>query len=634
MKRILLMLCVWTSWVWAREEILDYQVEIAVQRDSTLLIREDITIRAEGDEIKRGIYRDFPVKYQTPKGLTHRVGFQVLSVTRNGEPENWRISNQGNDQRVYIGNKDVILRPDVHRYRLEYRTTRQLGFFENHDELYYNAIGHGWAFPILNGGVTVSFPQNFAEADLKLDIWTGAKGSREKQARIARTGPLQVKAQLTRPLGPREGMTIYIEWPKGLIAEPTRAEEWQRLLEDELVQNPFVRVGALGLLLSVFSYVLLWMRVGRDPEKGVIIPRFVPPEGISPAGARYLMRMGFDATCMAVNLLSLAAKGWLEIHQPDKNDYELHTTGKEGAPLSPEEQRVFEKLLGSRRVFEIKQSNHAILGSARDELKKLCKKAHQGKHFHGNGRYMVPGLAISLGTVGVFAVMSASEEMAFLLLWLSLWTMGVVMLLRQLITAWRNLWGGFTFPRLFQALFISALSTPFVAAELFVGYMLAQQTSVIGVVLLVLQIPIGLIFGRLMKAPTREGRRLMDELEGLKMYLGTAEVDRLHALHPPEMTPAHFDAMLPYALALGVEQEWSEAFENELAGMRDPRAGGYHPHYYHGRSFTSGAAMCGALGSGLASSFSSAATPPGSSSGGGGGGSSGGGGGGGGGGGW
>ena len=633
MKKIFLLLCLQFSLLWAREEILDYQVEITVQSDSSLLIREEMTVRAEGNDIKRGIYRDFPVKYKTPKGLTHQVGFQVLSVMRNGEPEKWRVENKGSDQRVYIGNKDVILRPDVYTYRLEYRTTRQLGYFENHDELYYNAIGHSWSFPILKGGVVVNFPQNFAEADLTLDVWTGAKGSQEKNARIARTGPLQVKAQLTRPLGEREGMSIYVEWPKGLIDQPTRAEEWRRLLEDDVMQNPFVRVAGLGLLLSVICYVFLWMKVGRDPSKGVIIPRYEAPAGLSPAGARYLMQMGFDPACMAVTLLSLAAKGWLEIHQPKKNQYELHTTAKPGDPLSSEEQKVWQKLLGGRQVFEIKQKNHPKLGQAREEVKKICKKAHQGTHFHGNTRYMLPGLFITLGTVATFAWMTASEEVTFLLLWLSFWTLGVVALLKQFIAAWRNLFGAFSFGKLIQALFFTAFATPFVGAELFVGYLLANQTSVVGVIFLILQIPIGLIFGKLMKAPTQEGRRLMDELEGLKMYLGTAEVDRLHAMHPPEMTPEHFDAMLPYALALGVEQAWSEAFEHKLAGMQDPRAGSYHPHYYSGTAFVSGAAMCSALGSGLASSFNSAATPPGSSSGGGGG-SSGGGGGGGGGGGW
>ena len=118
-------------------------------------------------------------------------------------------------------------------------------------------------------------------------------------------------------------------------------------------------------------------------------------------------------------------------------------------------------------------------------------------------------------------------------------------------------------------------------------------------------------------------------------YLEIAEKEELNLRNPPEKTPQLFESYLPYALALGVDQQWSERFASLLASIRTPDGGSYAPSWYNGawNSYNLSEATNG-LSSGLNSSVSSSVTPPGSSSGGGGGGSSGGGGGGGGGGGW
>ena len=143
------------------------------------------------------------------------------------------------------------------------------------------------------------------------------------------------------------------------------------------------------------------------------------------------------------------------------------------------------------------------------------------------------------------------------------------------------------------------------------------------------------IFYHLIKAPTKMGRKIMDEIEGFRHYLGVAEKDRLNLLNPPEETPELFEAFLPYALALDVEQKWSERFASVLAaaGTADSR-GGYSPSFYSGsHTGMDGVMAASALGGALTGALASSSSAPSSSSGGGGG-SSGGGGGGGGGGGW
>jgi uncharacterized membrane protein len=159
-------------------------------------------------------------------------------------------------------------------------------------------------------------------------------------------------------------------------------------------------------------------------------------------------------------------------------------------------------------------------------------------------------------------------------------------------------------------------------------------TSFVFIATIFLYVAVNIVFYLLLKAPTNLGRRVMDKVEGFKMYLSTAEEHRLEKLHPPDKTPELFEKYLPYALALEVDQEWSEKFAGVL--YRAAAHQDYSPSWYHGSRWDG--MNTSQFSSSLASSFSSAITSssraPGSSSGFGGGGSSGGGGGGGGGGGW
>jgi uncharacterized membrane protein len=164
-----------------------------------------------------------------------------------------------------------------------------------------------------------------------------------------------------------------------------------------------------------------------------------------------------------------------------------------------------------------------------------------------------------------------------------------------------------------------------------------SPTPAVPIILIILFVGLALLFSWLIKAPTPRGRALMDEAEGFKMYLSVAEKERLNLMHEPELTVERFESLLPYAIALGVENEWGNRFENALKrSMQDTKT--YNPAWYvgtrPGTASFSPSHFTSTMGKSFSSAISSASTPPGSSSGSGGGGSSGGGGGGGGGGGW
>ena len=161
----------------AQERILAYDSMVVVQADGGLDVTEKITVRAEGDQIRRGIYRDFPTRYRDRYGNRVVVDFEMLGVTRDGRPEPWFTERKPNGVRINTGNDDFLPVPADHSYALHYRTTRQLGFFADHDELYWNAIGTGWAFPIEHGSVEVRLPRPVPVADLQAGGFTGAQGA-------------------------------------------------------------------------------------------------------------------------------------------------------------------------------------------------------------------------------------------------------------------------------------------------------------------------------------------------------------------------------------------------------------------------------------------------------------------------
>ena len=125
----------------AAERITSFLSEVTIGADSVLTVKETIAVVAEGSEIKRGIQRDFPTRYKDSKGLNYVVGFDVLGVKRDGRDEPFTIMSIDNGKRIRIGSADVFLDYGPHVYEITYQTTRQLGYFTDYDELYWNVTG-------------------------------------------------------------------------------------------------------------------------------------------------------------------------------------------------------------------------------------------------------------------------------------------------------------------------------------------------------------------------------------------------------------------------------------------------------------------------------------------------------------
>ena len=129
---------------------------------------------------------------------------------------------QSNGVRVYFGSEATLLAPGEYTYVLRYRTTRQLGFFDDHDELYWNVTGNGWDFPIDAASADVALPGAIARSDHACRRPIPA--SRARKVTTTPRAPTRRRTRCsatTRALAPREGLTIVVGFPKGIVAAPT-----------------------------------------------------------------------------------------------------------------------------------------------------------------------------------------------------------------------------------------------------------------------------------------------------------------------------------------------------------------------------------------------------------------------------
>jgi len=564
-RTIALLALAFSAPVLAHERILSYDSTVAVNADGSLDVTETIKVHAEGNNIRRGIYRDFPTRYKDRYGNRVVVDFTPIEVLRDGRSEPWFTERRPNGIRVNTGNDDFLQVPADYTYSLRYRTTRQLGFFKDHDELYWNAIGTGWDFAIESGSVDVRLPRSVPVDAMRAEGYTGPQGAQWQDYAASLPEAGRAHWRLTRPLAPAEGMTIVLSFPKGIVTAPSKAQRLWWLLKD----NRGVLV-ALAALLGMCLYAYRrWNAVGRDPAPGIVIARYDPPKEYSPAALRFIRKMGADTRCVTSDLLAMAVGGWVRIEREKHflgDKWSLQRTKDSSSGLSAAQRALLDGLFNGSDTLQLEKSNASHLQLAIGKQKQALEAAYAGRMFQRNLGSVGKAFLIGGGGIALAGLLSGGSGLLLIVL------IALVML----------------------------------------GVLIA--------------------FTMLVRAPTPEGRKLLDEIAGLKLYLGVAERDELANMPgpdaPPPLDAERYQFLLPYAVALEVEEAWTRKFTLAV-GAAAAAAATAGIAWYRGGGTGDLMQLTNAIGSSLSSQIASASTPPGSSSGSGGGGSSGGGGGGG-----
>jgi len=476
-----------------------FDAEVVVARDASIAVTE--TIRARFTGAWNGLYRTIPVVYRTPQGFGYRLFLQPLAVTDGaGRPLRYQAGSERHYRKfkIWIPDAQDAARTVVFRYRV----ANALRFFTDHDELYWNVTGDEWDVPIEAASARIRLPAG--ATDLRSLAFTGSYGSRAQDADV-QTLSDGVDIDMRRPLAFHEGLTAVVGWSKGAVAEPG------------VLARALLFLGANWLFtlpLAVFALMLrLWYARGRDPRLRPIVPRYEPPDGLSPAETGTLVDNRADVRDITATLVDLAVRGFLVIEERDREgllglwsskDFTLRRQKTQPGELKPHERAVLHGIfLGhgdAVDLSDLKNEFYRELPGIRDRI----FEALVGRGYYARRPDQVRTTSwIVAAIVGVTSFLAAALA----------WNGGVDLLGAPPLTIFAS----------------GALSAAVVFA-----------------------------FGCVMPARTAAGARALEVVLGFEEFLARVESDRIARV---EKTPAMFEKFLPFAMALGVEQKWARAFE-------------------------------------------------------------------------
>jgi len=583
--------------------IRDYQSDVVVNRDGTTDVTETLRVYFEGSW--NGIFRDLSLQHTTGQGRRTHLDVDVLGVT-DAEGHGLTFAREKPESGVLRLRISVPGASDAERtVVIHYRVNNAVRYFFAadsggvHDELYWNVTGNGWDFPIEHARARFTVPDGALPTEYH--AYTGSAGSTASDATVTVAGQT-VTAEVTRPLGPREGLTLAVAWPAGVLARPSEEALKMRML-----------LSLWPLLLLPLSFVLMlrqWMRHGRDPRAQAIVVQYAPPDEMTPAEIGTLVDNSADLRDITSTLVDLAVRGFIGIEEVEDKHlfglvsnrdwvFHLRTDSTEG--LQAHERRFLDALFSG-----------ASSGPAWGAVKEMRERAAAGQE--------VPAGELAAGSsvpADQPSVRLSSLKNSFY---------------KSLPTIREGI-----FDRLLERGYYLKRPDTVKGAWMAGGIVLAVLSGVGGMTLIDAGLgwvdPVALavggvssgivvaIFGALMAARTEKGARMREAALGFREFLDKVDSDRYRRMiTSPEM----FERYLPFAMAFGVEGRWAKAFEDIY---REP-PGWYAGSGYHSFSATNFSSSMSSMGTSAASTMSS------SPSGSGGGGSSGGGSGGGGGGGW
>jgi hypothetical protein len=469
-----------------------------------------------------GIHRTIPIEYPGPNGTNYELFLQVTSVT-DGSGGKLKY-----DSSISDGARNLkIYIPDAvdatRSVEIIYRVRNGTRFFDSHDEFYWNVTGNDWPVPIDHASATVRFPPS-AAGSLRAQAFTGVYGSKQRDASSEVDGA-QVQFETTSSLPMRGGLTIDIYLPQDILKEPHALTKFFWFLGG----NPLVFLPPVTFV----GMLVVWWYKGRDPDPGIsVAPMYEPPSGISPAEAGTLLDDSIHPRDITSTIVDLAVRGYIKIEETAEKvlifthkDYVFHL-------LKPREQWEPDLAPHERVMLE-----NVFAGGSDTRLSSL------------NNRFYTAVPVIRAD------IMSALKKK------------GIYLLDPQSANGYS----------LGAAV---AILAPFAILQ-YLGWANFFNSVLLLVVCIPLAALIWWLFARVMTAKTVKGGRVRVAVLGFQEFMNRVDGERLKI-----MPPTTFEKFLPYAMALGVEHHWAQAF----AGIvKDPPqwyvgpgvyGGGFNPIFF------------------------------------------------------
>ena len=443
-----------------------------------------------------GIYRDIPLEYPGPHGTNFSLFLKIIRV----------VDSSGNPLKYESSIRGGFRHLKIYipgavdttkTVEIDYSIPNAVRYFPSYDEFYWNVTGNDWPVAIDHASAFVHLPAN-AAGSLRAQAFTGLYGSISHEA-TADVNGANARFETTNPLPMRGGLTIDVYIPKGILQEPgplTRANWFLR-------SNPLVLLPPWALVVMF----CLWWYKGRDPSTGLsVAPMYEPPTDMTPAEVGSLIDDKVNPRDITSTIVDLAVRGFIKIEETvdqglifHHKDYIFHLLipRQKWTGIAPHERVMLENIFAG-------DSSETRLSSLKNRFYTAIPIIRQD-------------IMAALRRKGMYLIDPESAN-AYML-------------------------GG--------ALLVAA---PFVllavtgAADVFGSVPLAVLTIAISALIVWL-------FGRVMTCKTMKGARTRVAILGFEEFMNRVDADRIK-----RMPPDTFEKFLPFAMALGVEHHWAQAF--------------------------------------------------------------------------
>jgi len=487
---------------WAREYIVDwyikdFETEIIVNRDSSLLITERITADCGNLPSKHGIFRILPTQIKTTE-KTIKTPVELVSITDFiGRPLKYStIRSKFNNTTTWkIGDPDVTVKGENY-YKITYLVKNAIRFDNSQfDELYWNLLGTFWELEIDNFSAKIIFPPEVTQQNSEVEYYTGYLGEKYKNlAGYEWTDANTLQFYSTQTLLKKQGITVSVIFPKNIFTpyEPSFFEKYGDYF------------GFFGFLIPIIVLVFcikIWRKHGKDPKiKRTIIPEFGIPSNLSPMEMGMLISNGkMKNDFISASIINMAVKGLILIKEIKKKIGPFSFKDFELKKLTDEDQiqgiTETERFL-IKKLFE--GENEILLSSLKKKFYKNIPKIKK----------------------------SAIGELAE----------------KKLIVK-----KGLSFQKIF---FVIAFISFFISVFLF-------AISFEFAISLVISALIIFAFSFVMPKRTQKGAEILWQIKGFKLYMETAEKYRARFYEKENI----FEKFLPYAIVFRITKLWIKKIE-------------------------------------------------------------------------
>ncbi len=349
------------------ETIDDFSQTTKINQDGTIHIVESIKYDFE-TSYRHGIYRNIPYVTKNSEGKKYAMTLSNLRVTdENGKSYEYKKTNENGVYTLRIGDPDRTI-TGKHAYIIAYDVSGALTYFSDHDELYWNVTGNEWTVPMGKVSSIVTLPDTISANEIKTVCYTGYTGSTASDC----TGKVlghTTSFVTTGELPISSGLTVAVSFPKEKVAvlEPKEVIDFWETPIGKIVKTILV---ITALIFGFFWYILYpikiiwkWTQNGRDPKApmGVASAWFDPPKTASkrkltPGETGTLVDESADMQDITATIVDLARRGYLQIIEKKKNDFQLKKVKElTGPDIQPFEETLFNGIFKTSDLVDIKQ---------------------------------------------------------------------------------------------------------------------------------------------------------------------------------------------------------------------------------------------------------------------------------------